>query len=146
MVGHSSVAAKRVGYALENHLEQLFTSLSIRHSRNQLTEKKSKPDFVFPGIDEYHSMAFPAERLTMLGVKSTCKERWRQVLAEADRVDAKHLLTLEPGISEDQTAEMQSRDLQLVLPRALHTTYSSGQRSWLMDVAEFVNLVRTRQA
>jgi hypothetical protein len=28
----------------------------------------------------------------MPGVKSTCKDRWRQVLAEADRIDHKHLL------------------------------------------------------
>lgn len=45
---------------------------------------------------------------TMLGVKSTCKDRWRQVLSEAKRIDNKHLATLEPGISENQTAEMQA--------------------------------------
>jgi hypothetical protein len=30
----------------------------------------------------------------MLGVKTTCSDRWRQVLAEADRIQLKHLLTL----------------------------------------------------
>ena len=42
----------------------------------------------------------------MLAVKSTCKDRWRQILAEADRLPVKHLLTLEPGISVAQTDEM----------------------------------------
>ena len=42
----------------------------------------------------------------MLAAKTSCKDRWRQVLAEADRIRTKHLLTLEPAISKIQTAEM----------------------------------------
>ena len=79
-------------------------------------------------------------------MKSTCKDRWRQVLSEADRVERKHLLTLEPAISTNQTDEMQARQLQLVLPRSLHATYTSAQQTWLMDVSGFVALVRERQA
>jgi hypothetical protein len=78
----------------------------------------------------------------MLGVKSTCKERWRQVLAEADRIKAKHLLTLEPGISEAQTAEMRKNDLLLVLPQSLHATYNPRQRDWLMDVRGFIGAIK----
>ena len=59
-----------------------------------------------------------------MGVKSTCINRWRQVLAEADRIDHKHLLTLEASISRHQTDEMQAKNLQLVLPRGLHETYA----------------------
>jgi hypothetical protein len=56
-----------------------------------------------------------------------------------------HLLTLEPAISAAQTDEMQSRNLHLVLPSALHATYSGVQKAWLMDVSEFVEIVRERQ-
>jgi hypothetical protein len=77
----------------------------------------------------------------MLAVKTSCKDRWRQVLAEADRIREKHLLTLEPAISRIQTAEMQGQGLQLVLPASLHATYQPDQRAWLMDVAAFVGLV-----
>lgn len=96
----------RVGHALENHLEQVFREHDIFCSRGKMTENKAKPDFIFPGISEYHNPAFPDVRLTMLGVKSTCKDRWRQVLSEAARIERKHLFTLEPGISENQTTEM----------------------------------------
>ncbi len=82
---------------------------------------------------------------TMLGVKSTCKDRWRQVLSEAKRIENKHLATLEPGISENQTAEMQAHSLQLVVPRSLHGSYSPAQQRWLLDISGFVNLVRERQ-
>lgn len=81
----------------------------------------------------------------MLGAKSSCKERWTQVLREADKITTKHLLTLEPGISESQTAEMQRSRLQLVLPRSLHATYSARQRTWLMDVVGFIGAVKSIQ-
>ena len=110
-----------------------------------ITENKSKPDFLFPGQQEYHDGTFPTARLSMLAVKSTCKDRWRQVLAEADRIDSKHLLTLEPGISTNQTGEMQDKKLQLVLPKPLHTTYTTQQQAWLYDLRTFTELVRGRQ-
>ena len=135
----------RVGLAFENHLELLFVESGIRYSRAAVTENKSKPDFIFPGQADYHNPAFNPLNLTMLGVKSTCKDRWRQVLAEADRIKRKHLLTLEAAISTNQTDEMQAKDLQLVLPRGLHDTYTDSQRGWLMDVSAFVALVRERQ-
>ena len=66
-------------------------------------------------------------------------------MAEADRIKHKHLLTLEAAISTNQTDEMQAKDLQLVLPRSLHDTYSNTQRNWLMDVSAFTAMVRERQ-
>lgn len=135
----------RVGLALENHLELLFAESGIRYARTAATENKSKPDFLFPGKAEYHDHTFDPIRLTMLGVKSTCKDRWRQVLAEADRVADKHLLTLETAISLHQTDEMRAKRLQLVLPTKLHETYVPAQQAWLMSVEEFVAIVRERQ-
>ena len=136
----------RAGSALENHLEFLFHERGIRHSRTAVTEGRSKPDFIFPGHSEYHDPLFPSDRLTMLGVKSSCKDRWRQVLAEAARVSLKHLLTLEPGISENQTGEMQAHGVSLVLPRAIHPSYTMAQQAALLDVEGFIDLVIQRQA
>lgn len=82
----------------------------------------------------------------MLGVKSTLKDRWRQVLAEAARIDHKHLLTLEPGISTHQTDEMVRNGLQLVVPQGLHATYTPEQAGWLMNVRGFIDLVSERDA
>ena len=82
----------------------------------------------------------------MLGVKTTCKDRWRQVISEARKITQKHLFTLEPGISENQTNEMRSVSLQLVIPQALHSTYSTPQRSWLITLADFIQIVLERQA
>lgn len=135
----------RVGYALENHLETIFRGHGVSYSRTAVTENKSKPDFLFPGVEEYKDANFKSEKLTMLGVKSTCKDRWRQVLAEAERIEKKHLLTLEPAISCSQTDEMQAKKLQLVIPSSLHCTYTTEQASWLMSITEFINIVKEKQ-
>ncbi|MCL2574153.1 MAG: type II restriction endonuclease [Defluviitaleaceae bacterium] len=118
----------RVGHALENHIEELFRHRNIQYDRGKFTENRKKPDFIFPSINRYHDNLFNINLLTMLGVKSTCKDRWTQVLTEADKIQNKHLLTLEAAISENRTSEMQSQNLQLVVPSAICKTYSESQQ------------------
>lgn len=135
----------RAGFALENHLEQVFIEHGITYTRTGVTERNLKPDFIFPGILSYHDESFPKGNLTMLASKSTCKDRWRQILNEAVRIPNKHLLTLEPSISENQTNEMKSERVQLVIPRSLHCSYTMEQQNWLMDMAGFICLAQQRQ-
>lgn len=135
----------RAGQALENHLEEIFRACGIRYARGVETENRNKPDFLFPGKAEYDNPAFQSELLTMLGAKSTLKDRWRQVLSEARRIERKHLVTLEPGISENQTDEMRAKELQLVVPKPLHGTFSVAQQNWLMNLEDFISFVKERQ-
>ena len=81
----------------------------------------------------------------MLGAKSTCKERWRQVLSEASKIPEKHLLTLEPGISERQTDQMISSRLQLLVPQPIQDTYTDNQQAWLLTLDDFIRDVRNRE-
>jgi EcoRII C terminal len=83
--------------------------------------------------------------LVMLGVKSTAKDRWRQVLDEADRIPDKHLCTLEAGISTSQTDAMRNRRLTLVVPAGLHVTYTQGQLANIMNIQSFIEFVREKQ-
>ncbi len=126
-------------------MEVIFYESRIRYERGEISDGRSKPDFLFPGGGEYRNPEFDAVCLTMLGVKSTCKDRWRQVLAEARRIEHKHLLTLEAAISQHQTDQMKDEKLQLVVPQSLHQTYTTAQQEWLLNVAEFTGLVRERQ-
>jgi len=132
-------------HALENHLQVIFTAHKVRYERGVATEGKAKPDFLFPGSKEYKDAAYNAELLTMLGAKTTCKDRWRQVLAEARRIDRKHLLTLEAAISSQQTDQMQEHNLQLVIPHGLHETFSQAQQRTLLTLAQFTALVKERE-
>lgn len=134
----------RMGHALEHHLAAVFDAHHVVYERNVRTEHDNRPDFLFPGIDDYRTA--PPEGLPhfrMLGAKSTCKDRWRQVLAEAERIPDKHLLTLEPAISEAKTTQMENLRLQLVVPQPIHETYTDGQQDWLWNLAGFIRgLVR----
>ncbi|MBR6136393.1 MAG: restriction endonuclease [Clostridia bacterium] len=136
----------RAGLSLENHICALLNANGIAYSHTPVTENKSKPDFIFPDITCYRNKMFPADNLMMLGAKSTCKDRWRQVLAEADRIERKHLLTLEAAISTFQTDEMAEKKLQLVIPRSIHKTYTEKQQAWLYSVSDFLGEVRKKQS
>jgi hypothetical protein len=83
--------------------------------------------------------------LAFLAAKSTCKDRWRQVLPEAQRIWPKHLATLEPAISTGQTDQMQAEQIQLVIPSTIQSSYRDEQRAWLMSVADFIGTVSDRE-
>lgn len=131
----------RAGQGLENHLEQVFIERKIRYDRTPCTEAKSRPDFIFPGIKEYKDPRFDEIKLHMLGAKTSCKDRWRQVLVEADRIERKHLITMDTFISSAQTDEMRAHNLQLVIPASRHARYSEEQRLWLFSLEDFINVL-----
>ncbi|MEO7214550.1 MAG: type II restriction endonuclease [Mucilaginibacter sp.] len=135
----------RAGFSFENNIAILFSLNRVHYSHGAVTERNNKPDFVFPGIRYYHEAGFNPELLTMLGLKTTAKDRWRQVLSEAAKIPNKHLITLEPSISRNQTEEMKANNLQLVIPAPLFGTYSAEQQKGLMSLRGFIDLVNGRQ-
>lgn len=134
----------RVGYALEHHLAAVFEALKLPFGRQVVTENRATADFLFPGQAAYNEASYPSGKLVMLASKSTCKDRWRQVLVEAGRINQKHLFTLEPAISSHQTSEMQAHNLQLVVPASLRASYTVEQQVWLEDLASYIEVVRSR--
>lgn len=133
-----------MGRSFEHHLEAVFRAQELQFEVQARTELGNTADFLFPGTAAYHDPTFPSDRLTMLAAKSTCKDRWRQVLPEARRIWPKHLITLEPAISPAQLEQMRAEQLQLILPNGLHETYGPQQAGWLMTTAAFVLLVKER--
>lgn len=134
-----------MGYSLQNQLGALFDSHKLKYEAQAVTEGKNRPDFIFPGSKEYRDSRFKSDLLVMLGAKSTLKERWRQILTEAARIPHKHLCTLEPSISKDQTDEIAKHAVQLVIPESFHETYTDAQKKQLWTVSEFVGFIRKMQ-
>ncbi len=135
----------RAGKSLEHHLADIFTRNELIFEEQVITEEKKKPDFVFPNGQCYHNLTFPGELLTVLGAKTTCKDRWRQVLNEADRVDDKFLFTLQQGISSNQLKEMQDYRLHLVVPHKYLTSFPKEYRGGISDLSTFIGMVKERQ-
>jgi len=121
----------------------LFDAWSVASVRQAVTEGNNRPDFLFPSAEACHTACIGDPGLMMLGAKSICKERWRQVLPEAGKILRKHLLALESGISEPQTEQMKTARVQLVIPQQIHESYRPVQDEWLMNLREFIELVKS---
>ncbi len=135
----------RMGHSFENQLKAVFDAFELRYDAQVITEKGKKPDFIFPGKMEYFDPQFKTSLLTMLAAKSTCKDRWPQILPEAERLNTKHLITLEPAISVPQTTMMQESNVQLIVPRAVRDSYSKTQKEFVWPLTQFIELVQVRQ-
>ena len=132
----------RSGRSLELQLRVLLQEEGVRCSFQPTTEGGKRPDFVFPSQEAYEDEEYPAGQLRMLAAKTTVKERWRQVLSEADRIPLKHLVTLQEGVSEGQFAQMSQAGVRLVVPKRLHARYPQSIRSGLMTLEGFVDEAR----
>ena len=135
----------RAGKSLEHHLADIFTHNQLIFEEQAVTEDNKKPDFLFPNAECYHNLRFPAEDLIILGAKTTCKDRWRQVLTEGDRVDIKYLFTLQQGISKNQLKEMHDSHLSLVVPRKYISSFPQEYQSELTDLSGFIRMVKKKQ-
>lgn len=136
----------RAGKSLEHHLARIFTEAHIRFEEQAFTEKKKKPDFIFPDGESYHDILFPGDKLTMLASKTTCKDRWRQVLNEADRIKHKHLFTLQQGVSKNQLEEMCAAHLTLVVPKKNKNLFLPEFHDNIMCLTDFMAMVKERQS
>lgn len=136
----------RSGRSLELHTREIFIEEELKEGRQfshqPESEQNKRPDFLFPSEAAYKDGTFPASRLRMLAVKTTCKDRWRQIVNEADRIAQKHLLTLQEGVSENQFAEMVSAGVQLVVPMTLVNSFPPSVRPHLQTLESFIGDVR----
>lgn len=136
----------RAGKSLEYHTASIFEEEGLTSGtafvHNPLIEVNKRPDFLFPNIAAYEDSSFPAHRLRMLATKTTCKDRWRQILNEASRIETKHLLTLQEGVSEAQFREMTEEGVRLVVPLEIHNAYPEAVRPHLITFEEFIGDVR----
>ena len=115
MSTHQARRARR-GLSLQLHFQKILERWGLRFSAQCRTEAGETPDFVVPGCAAYHDPTYPADRLRMVACKSTSKERWRQVLNEADRIQEKYLLTLDAQLTGPVIIQMTAARLRPFLP------------------------------
>jgi len=134
----------RSGISLELHLARIFAEQGLTEFGTQcVTEARKKPDFLFPSCEKYHDTSYPESRLRMLAVKTTCKDRWRQILNEADRIRNPFLFTLQEGVSVNQFNEMEREGVILVVPHQLHRKFPAEIRPRLLGLSEFIESTKS---
>ena len=138
----------RAGKSLEHHIASIFDDNRIEYEGQVITEGNKKPDFIFPSGKAYHSIYFPVEKLISLASKTTCKDRWRQVINEADRLRDrdKYLLTLQQGISAAQLEEMEHERVILVVPKKYISLYPAVYQDKIWTVKKFIDYVKEVEA
>jgi hypothetical protein len=134
----------RAGKSLEHHLSAVFDGNEIEYTAQAVTEGNKKPDFIFPSQTAYHNLEFSTDCLVSLAAKTTCKDRWRQVLNEANRLrdKPKYLCTLQQGISGAQMDEMQDENVILIVPKPYIKTYPADRQERIWTLSHFVQYVK----
>lgn len=136
----------RAGRSLELHARTIFLEEKLREhqdfSYDCESEPDKRPDFLFPSETAYKKASYSADKLRMLAVKTTCKDRWRQILNEADRIKTKHLLTLQEGVSENQFREMVQAKVTLVVPKPLIIKYPRMVQPHLQTLESFIRDIK----
>jgi hypothetical protein len=136
----------RAGKSLEHHLSSVFDACDIIYEEQVVTEENKKPDFIFPNGECYHNFEFPADLLVSLAAKTTCKDRWRQVINEANRIGEKHLFTLQQAISRNQLKEMADENVHLIVPQKYKKNYPEEYRENIWDLETFIAFVKETQS
>lgn len=134
----------RAGKSLEHHLAAIFDGNNIRYTAQAVTEGNKRPDFLFPSVEDYHNIHFDVDKLCTLAAKTTCKDRWRQVLNEADRLrdQNKYLCTMQQGISSAQMDEMMAEKVILVVPKPYISAYPKDKQERIWTIGKFVQYIR----
>ena len=134
----------RAGKSLEHHLSALFSGNGLRFEEQAVTEGNKKPDFLFPSQEAYHTPIYPTEKIITLAAKTTCKDRWRQVINEADRLRGKpkYLCTLQQGISTAQLDEMNAEQVILVVPKPYISSYPRDRQDRIWSLGRFIAFVK----
>lgn len=136
----------RAGRSLELQTREIFIEERLvegtHFSHQPESDPGKRPDFLFPSEEAYRNSAFPETSLRMLAVKTTCKDRWRQVINEADRIRLKHLLTLQQGVSDAQFREMYNAGVQLVVPVENLAFFPASVQPHVQTLESFIGDIR----
>jgi type II restriction enzyme len=135
----------RAGRSLELNLEAIFREKQLRFESQAQTENGKRPDFLFPSEKAYRNANYPTDGLHLVAAKTTTKDRWRQVIDEADRIRIKHLFTLQQGISSRQLIQMQASGIQLVVPEPYLVAYPLDWRNKILTLEQLTQTIHARQ-
>ena len=130
----------RGGKSLEYHVREILTEEGFQEGEQFSWQPKAgnNPDFLFPSEAAYSDGTFPRERIRMLAVKTTFRDRWRQVAEECADLPVRHLLTLQEGVSEAQFRLITDAGIRLVVPEKIITKYAKPIRPQILTLEAFM--------
>jgi hypothetical protein len=104
----------RAGGAFEGMIKNLFKKLNYPFAEQQVIN--GKPDFLMPCREHYDTNPMDCIIFT---VKTTLRERWRQIVTEGTRGLGFFLATVDENVSKPQLGEMLRNRIYLVVSQSL---------------------------
>jgi hypothetical protein len=134
----------RAGRSLELHMRAILLEERFVEGRDFSYQPKAgnNPDFLFPNEQAYLNVGVPRERIRMLAVKTTFRDRWRQVAEECADLPVRHLLTVQEGVSETQFNLISKAGIRLVVPKKTISSYSPKIRGEILTLEGFLQELR----
>ena len=136
----------RAGTAFETHIAALLKLADVSFDQPPRLPDGSKPDFLFPSMAAYNNPAVPDDRLTFLAAKTTTKERWRQVVTEASRLEERYLITMDRQLNGEVLNAMAHNHVVPVIAAPLQVEYGPTLSTQMTTVGAFIALLRQRQS
>lgn len=139
----------RAGGSFEAQVAALFDAVGLSYTaQSTRMPDGSKPDFLLPNRAAYDSIDSESLKLvTFVGAKTTTRERWQQLVAEAQRLGERHMFTMDEKLNQSKVETMSKKGVipVLPLPRIRESYGARDFRSQLMPVSEFIALARRRE-
>ncbi len=115
MLSISQSRKSRAGKAFEFAIESLLSKLSYRFS-SQVKGSGITTDFVLPSREHYNNKPLDSIILT---AKRTLRERWKQVILEANNWVSLFLVTIDENVSQDKNKQAELNIIYIVVPKSL---------------------------
>jgi restriction endonuclease EcoRII-like protein len=106
----------RAGGAFEFIIKELFIRLGYPFA-TQVNIEGATPDFVLPS--EKHFREDPLGSI-IFTAKRTLRERWRQVVTEANKGYGFFLATIDNKVTASQIKQMEKHKVHMIVPESLH--------------------------
>jgi hypothetical protein len=142
----SQARSSRVGGTFETHMHTALSAGDVPHSPQSIFEG-SRPDFVLPAGATY---ADPNKRSAMsliLTLKTTLKERWRQVVSESTGCPL-YLGTLDESVTGETLDQLERHKIILVVPERFKSSEFAeyAGRAGVISYREFFDQLRADRA
>jgi hypothetical protein len=113
----SQFRKSRAGRSFERHVSRLLLDGQISFQEQAVTGGR-RPDFVLPSLEMLNTKKRTFEDAMILSLKTTLRERWKQVAMEKFNC-ALLLATVDDRVSSAAIDDMSSQGIHLVVPESL---------------------------
>ena len=126
----------RAGKVFEWILEELLNKRLGYPMDGQVNIDGAKPDFVLPSKDYFDNNPIDCMLLT---AKRTLRERWRQVVTEANKTYSYFLATIDPKVTKTQLEQAAKHKIFLVTTKnKIHQSEHYAQAGNVLSFEDFI--------